>query len=69
MLQESLNVAMELQWVSILVPVFNSIKENIKDLLCGPVGAISSFNLKELCAIRIVTDGNTVLYANNLEKH
>ena len=58
-MQESLKAAADLQCVSISIPVFVFIKENINDLLSGLLEAILSFNLKELNIRRIAADQNT----------
>ena len=67
--QESLKAAADLQCVSISIPVFVSIKENINDLLGGLLEAILSFNLKELNIIRIVADQNTVAHLGHIKEH
>ena len=67
--QELLKAAADLQCVSISIPVFVSIKENINDVLGGLLEAILSFNLKELNIIRIVADQNMVAHLGHIKEH
>ena len=66
--QESLKAAADLQFVSISIPVFVSIKENINDLPDGLLEAILSFNLKELNIARIVADQNAVAHLGHIKE-
>ena len=67
--QEWLKAEADLQCVSISIPVFVFIKEHINDLLGGLLEAISSFDLKELNIIKIVSDQNTVVHLNHIIEH
>ena len=67
--QKWLKAEADLQCVSISIPVFVFIKENINDLLGGLLEAISSFDLKELNIIKIVLHQNTVVHLNHIIEH